>query len=226
MFKYLLAITAMFFFSATSFSEDYYYNNELINKKKFENLYKQFKDYFYTDGKKIFDMRTSCTDKHVPDANELIKLSKYSGGTVDGEVHKVIDKNTLLLKIGKNIVCVSESTDTAGLEENAECSLVLTPAGSYLYGKKKLMKFNQIVPVSKEIFQDYIKTRKLYQYKKVEEKVPAQTLLCPKCKGKGSYLQGKGKGKSGWVKCKICKTKGTVVGKFKQQITWEREDID
>ena len=230
MIRLKVFIFALAIVNVPVFAEDYYYNREMISDQRFNKLYAEFKEYLFSDGSKVYDLRTGCTDRFVPDANALTKLSSGNSGVINAKISKVIDKKTCLLEVGKSIICVEGYTDTAGLKENEECSVRLSPEGTYSYGegkeKKALRKFSLLEPVSKEIFKEYIKTRKLFVYKKVEKKVPAQTLLCPKCKGKGSYLKSKGKGKAGWVKCEVCKQKGTIPGNYKQQVTWEREDIE
>lgn len=218
------------FFSLVSLAEDFYYNKELIYEKKFNKLYDQFKEYFYTDGKKIYDLREGCSNRFIKDANALSRCRGNNNGLIKGEVSKILDKQSFLLKVGKSEICVSGNSDTSEMEEKAEFEGLISPAGKYekktAKGKKKsFRKYVQLTPVTKTQFKKYIKKKKLYTYKKIEKTVPAKTVLCPDCKGKGSVMQKVGKGKAGFRKCKVCKGKGNIPGKWKQQITWERQEV-
>lgn len=230
MVKYIPIFIFLSFSALNIYSEDFYYNKELIYKKKFNELYKKFNGCFYTNGKKVYDLRLGCDNRHVKDANALIKCRGNNSGQIKGEVNQIIDKDTFLLQIGKSIVCVS-GTDTSEMEEKAEFEGVITPSGKYSLtkgkGKKKTFrKYVQLTHLTKDGFKNYIKNRKLYYYKSIEEKVPAQTILCPKCKGKGSYLKHS-KGKSSqWTKCNVCKGKGNMPGKWKMRTIWRRVDVD
>ena len=231
MMKFLFAITCLFVCVESSLAEDIYYNNEIIYKKRFNKLYNQFKDMFFSDGKKVYDLRTGCSNRFVTDANALLRLGRHNKGSIKGKIYKIINKDTFILKIGKSLVCVSGNVDTSEMEKNTEFDGFLASSGKYKYsvkkGKKKILrKFSRLTPVSKDIFKKFIRRKKLYTYKKIEKTVPAQTLLCPKCTGKGSYLRQLDKGVAGFRKCDVCNGKGTTVGKYKQQITWEAVEIE
>lgn len=224
----LLVLLGLIAFSA--FSEDYYYNKELIHDKKFNKLYKQFKNYYYSDGKKVYDLRTGCNNKNVKDANAIVNLKRARSGRVNAEVYKIVDENIFLLKIGKSLLCVA-GENTTTMEEKSKFSEVLAPNGTYNHtfenGKKqKLMRFKKLSPLTKDIFKTYIKSKKLYKYEKREKTVPSRTILCPKCKGKGSYMRKITKKRSGFRKCGDCKGKGNIPGEYKQKITWQRKAVE
>lgn len=227
MLKCVFVLSALFV-SLSAYAE-YYYNKELIYESRFNELFEQFEDVFYTDGKKIYDLRVGCDNRHVKDANAVKRCRGGSPGLIKGEIAKVIDKQTFLIKIGNTTICVKGNTDTTGMEPKAEFEGAICPSGKYEIpdGKKKkaIRKYVQLTSVTRDQFRKYIKKRKLHTYKKVEKEVAARTKLCPACNGKGSRMQKLGKRRNGFRKCKNCNGKGTIVGKWKEQVTWVRKDI-
>lgn len=230
MFRSCLILSALLL-SLSAVAEDFYYNKALIYEKEFNKLFEQFEEILYSDGKKIYDLRVGCDNRHVKDANAIKKCRGSNAGLIKAKIDKVVDKKTFLLKIGKSLICIQGNTDTTGMEAGAEFEGAITPSGKFetkdAKGKKKFIrKYVQLTPISRAEFKKYIKKRKLHTYKKVEKEVAARTKLCSQCMGKGSRMQNLGKGKAGFRKCKTCKGKGTRVANWKDQVTWVRKDIE
>lgn len=234
MFKFLPCFISIFFLTFNLIGEDFYYNKELIYKKKFDQIFKKYHKFFYADkAKKIFDLREGCADRNVEDANALNRCTGGNAGTIKGEVEKIINKNTFLLKVGNFSICISGDVDTSKMKDKTTFEGVIAPDGKYVLppekGKKKkkvVRKYKQLNVVTRDEFKNYIKNRKIYAYKKVEQEVPAKTVNCVKCKGKGQYLQHGSPGQpSKWRKCPVCGGKGNYPGKYKTRIIWQREEV-
>lgn len=209
-----------------SIKDEYKYNNSRINKDTFNKLFKEFKDLLYTDGKKVYDLRVGNSYKNVKDANACRKFSDYNDGRVKGLVYKVIDNETFLLRLRDKVIYVTGNVDASNFEDKMVFTDLIAHIGEQTYKsssdkKYKLRKCTVLKPVTKELFKDYIKDRKIYRYKKIKERKPARKTLCPKCMGKGQYKDSK----LSWHKCKRCKESGTIVARWEVVISWKKVEV-
>lgn len=210
--------------STSMLAEDYSYSGASINEKKFNQLFNKFKNLLYTDGKNVYDLRIGNKVKlDTADANAVRKFTSRDDGRADGIIYKIENKNSFLLKIGSMVVYVTGNVDTTNLSEITKYTALLGHLGTHRYKKENgkefdLRKCTVLKPVTKELFKEYIKDKRLFTYKKVVSQVPARKKLCMICKGDGLYGHKK-------KPCGTCKRTGTVVASWKKQTTWKKEEV-